>query len=162
MNAMTQTFQPVARPSRGDNAHLQEQARADRALWVSVASVVLADAVRDVGKEVACGAEIAQAVQRQMRYFRSKDWAMVCDLAGISGSIGMVEKYLTETISRQASIERMQFNVHGRQVGGIKDAARALRLTVGDLSEMIRTALSEGVAYIVVKGGRVKWGGENV
>lgn len=81
---------------------LTHDADACRRLWLAVASsAVVAACVAIVKRK--CPLE--DAVAKEMPYFRSRSWRMVCGYAGISYAPDRVEQFLKSPYTRTTSAE---------------------------------------------------------
>lgn len=94
---------------------LAHEAEACRRLWVAVAAAAVGDAAKNV---VQAGKDRSEAVEREMRYFRSRSWREVCTLAGISYRPDHIEQMLLSPKAAD-SLKKMgrAYGVVGTQEG---------------------------------------------
>ena len=79
-----------------------QDAQAIRHLWLAVASVSIVDACTAIVKRKD---PLEAAVAKEMRYFRSRSWRLVCSYAGISCAPGRIEQFLKSPYTRTTSAE---------------------------------------------------------
>lgn len=72
---------------------LAHEAEACRRLWVNVAAAAIGDAAKNVVLARRDGDEEA-VIAREMRYFRSRSYRQVCELAGLSCRPDHIERML--------------------------------------------------------------------
>lgn len=88
-------------------------------MWRAVAVTAILDANRAVS---AAGDEAAMSNEAdyQMRYFRSEDWKIVADLAGIPYSLAAVRRFIGEPRVKTAFYDIFAQLVEGRERGAVK------------------------------------------
>lgn len=89
-----------------------------RRLWQSVAVFTITDAAAEILKVEP--RRKAWTLHRRVRYFQSRDWELVCTLAGVSCKPGQIEAYLRS--DRLQSNRFMTYSIFGVREGATNEA----------------------------------------
>ena len=79
-----------------------QEAEACRRLWLAVAEKAVVEACTAIVRRKE---PLEAAVAKEMRYFRSRSWRLVCEYAGISYRPDHIERFLKSPYIRTTSAE---------------------------------------------------------